>query len=83
MFSNDLEIINAQNAATISELTEDKMMAEFAALISGHTQNAFLDEEDLILLCQQAAEIDAAYGEFLDVLVPATLVRLTETSRAA
>jgi hypothetical protein len=83
MFSNDLEIINPQTAKTISALTGDKMMADFARLVSGYTQNAPLDEQDLLVLCQQVGEIDAAYGEFLDVLVPATLIRLTETSRAA
>lgn len=82
-FSNDLEIINTQTARTISVPTGDKMMAEFAMLISGRKQSASLDEQDLIVLCQPAGEIDATYGEFLDVIVPATLIRLTETPRAA
>ncbi len=83
MFSNDLEIINTQTATTISALTGDKMITDVATMISGHPQNTSLDEQDLIVLCQPASEIDAAYGECLDMLVPATLVRLTETYRAA
>ena len=58
-------------------------MAEFAALKSGRAKNVFLGEQDLVLVRQQADEIDAAFGESLDVLLPALLARLSEKARAA
>lgn len=83
IFGKELATIYAHIAATLSEEQGTNKMAELAALKSGHAQNAFLDQQDLILLRQQADEIDAAYGETLDALLPASLIRLTERSRAA
>jgi len=59
------------------------MMADLAALISGQVQDVFLGEEDIVALCQQADEIDAAYGALLDTLVPDVLTRLVDRSCAA
>jgi hypothetical protein len=58
-------------------------MTDLAALISAQAQNMFLGEQDLMALRQQADEIDAAYGEFLDLLAPDSLARLTSKSYAA
>ena len=58
-------------------------MSDLAALISAQAQNIFLGEQDLVALRQQADEIDAAYGEFLDMLAPDALTRLTSKPHAA
>jgi hypothetical protein len=58
-------------------------MSDLAALLDAHLRDFFLDEEDLTLMRQAADEVDAAYGESLDPLVPAVLTRLTQDSRAA
>ena len=58
-------------------------MADFAALVSGQGQNIFLSEQDLIAVRQQADEIDATYGESLDMLNPDVLARLSSHSYAA
>lgn len=58
-------------------------MAELAALKSGRSKKVFLGEKDLVLVRQQADEIDATFGESLDVLLPALLARLSEKARAA
>jgi hypothetical protein len=58
-------------------------MSDLAALISAQVQNMFLGEQDLIALRQQADEIDAAYGESLDLLAPDSLARLTGKFYAA
>jgi hypothetical protein len=58
-------------------------MAEIAALKSGPRQNKFLGKQDLLLLRRQADEIDAAFGEALDALVPTLLARLSLKARAA
>ena len=58
-------------------------MSDLAAFVSAQAQNMFLGEQDLIALRQQADEIDAAYGEFLDLLAPDSLARLTSKYYAA
>ena len=58
-------------------------MADFAALILGQGQNVFLSEQDLIAVRQQADEIDAAYGESLDMLSLDAFARLATRSYAA
>lgn len=58
-------------------------MADLAALISAQALKIFLGEQDLIALRQQADEIDAAYGEFLDPLAPESFARLTNKYYAA
>ena len=54
-----------------------------AAMRRVPVQDHFLGEEDLFLMRQAADEVDAAYGESLDPLVPAVLTRLTQSSQAA
>lgn len=53
------------------------------AAIPAQRLPAFLGEEDLHHLRQEADEVDAAYGEGFDPLVPALLVRLSEGAAAA
>jgi len=59
------------------------MMADLAALISGQVQNVFLGERDMVVLREQADDIDASYGALLDTLVPDVLTRLVDRSCAA
>ncbi len=58
-------------------------MSDLAKLFRAQALDLFLDEEDLILLRQEAEEFDAAYGQSLDSLVPAALARLVRSSSAA
>jgi hypothetical protein len=58
-------------------------MSDLAALLDARLRDFFLGEEDLTRMRQAADEVDAAYGESLDPLVPAVLTRLTQDSRAA
>ena len=76
-------MIRAANCSDEFETTGDTMMADFAALTPGPGLDIFLDEQDMIELRQAADDIDAAYGELLDTLVPETLVRIAATSCAA
>ena len=79
----DLETIRAANCSDDFEVTGDYPMADLAALISGQMQSVFLGERDMIVLREQADDIDAAYGALLDTLVPDALARLAEQSCAA
>lgn len=58
-------------------------MSDLATFIRIPAQERFLGEEDLRLLRQAAEEIDAAYGETLDSILPGALARLSQSSRAA
>jgi hypothetical protein len=58
-------------------------MSELAAVIPAQRQQIFLCEEDLLRMRQEADEVDAAYGEGLDPLALALLVRLSEGAQAA
>ncbi len=58
-------------------------MADFATLTPGPGLDVFLDEQDMIVLHEAADDIDAAYGEQLDTLVPETLVRIAAKTCAA
>jgi hypothetical protein len=44
---------------------------------------SFLVEDDVVRISQQAEDVDAAFGETLDLLPLHSLVKLTERSRAA
>ena len=79
----ELETIFAQIAATTSEEQGIGEMAELATLKPGIRANKFLGKQDLMLLRRQADEINAAFGESLDALVPALLARLSLKARAA
>ena len=58
-------------------------MTDLAALMSHPAESAVLGEQELRWLRQQAEEIDAAYGEALDAIVPAVLASLTDRPHAA
>jgi hypothetical protein len=58
-------------------------MTDLTALIAAQLKSLFLGKRDLVLLRKEAEDIDTAYGETLDTIAPAVLVRLTKKSCAA
>ena len=58
-------------------------MSDFASLFSSPAHKLFLGEEDLLLIRQDADEVDAAYGELLEPLMLAVLDRRAASISAA
>lgn len=58
-------------------------MAHLTALTSAPPKVVFLGEQDLILIRQQAEDVDAVYGETLPSLLPEALDGMTRRPRAA
>lgn len=86
MFGKELETINALVSSADIGAEGDDSMTNLTALIAAERHGLFLGEQDdLAVLDKESSDddIDASYGETLDTLAPAVLVRLTEKSCAA